>query len=239
MKRNEFIETLKEKLESNGVKDTDDIIEEYEEHFAFKLADGYSEEEIAAKLGDPKAIAAQYAPSPAESKKGKGHKALVTAGICVSDFFFGIFCILLFAWEIIVAALTLSFGAVSVCLFAGGSIAEVSLPTMPYYCACIFGVMFIALAVLSAVGTVFFFGFIRQLTRSYSRFVKNALGKTALPPVTVYPQFSAKVKRTMRNIALISVTAFALLLIAGFAVSVISSGSFEFWHVWDWFDYNA
>lgn len=69
MKRNEFIETLKEKLESNGVEDTDDIIEEYEEHFAFKLADGYSEEEIAAKLGDPKAIASQYATFPAENKK--------------------------------------------------------------------------------------------------------------------------------------------------------------------------
>ena len=48
MRRNEFIETLKENLERNGVRDTGDIIEEYEEHFAFKLADGYSEEEIAA-----------------------------------------------------------------------------------------------------------------------------------------------------------------------------------------------
>ena len=41
MRRNEFIETLKENLERNGVRDTGDIIEEYEEHFAFKLADGY------------------------------------------------------------------------------------------------------------------------------------------------------------------------------------------------------
>lgn len=237
MRRNEFIETLKENLERNGVRDTGDIIEEYEEHFTFKLADGYSEEEIAAKLGDPKAIAAQYAPSPAESKKK--NKALVAIGIGVLDFFFGIFCILLFAWAIIVAALTLAFSATSVCMFMGGNIAGASLPEMPYYCACIFGVMFIALAVLSAVGTVFFFGFMCQLVRSYGRFVKNTLGKTALPPVTVYPQFSAKVKRTMRSIALISVTAFALLLIVGFAVSALSAGSFEFWHVWDWFDYNA
>ena len=50
MRRNEFIETLKENLERNGVRDTGDIIEEYEEHFAFKLADGYSEEEIKGKL---------------------------------------------------------------------------------------------------------------------------------------------------------------------------------------------
>lgn len=93
MRRNEFIETLKENLERNGVRDTGDIIEEYEEHFAFKLADGYSEEEIAAKLDDPKAIAAQYAPSPAESKKK--NKALVAIGIGVLDLFFGIFCILI------------------------------------------------------------------------------------------------------------------------------------------------
>lgn len=237
MKRNEFIETLKEKLESNGVEDTDDIIEEYEEHFAFKLADGYSEEEIASKLGDPKAIASQYAPFPAENKKK--NTALLKIGVGVLNFFFGIFCVLLFAWEIIVISLTLSFCAIAVCMFAGGHIAGTSLPAMPYYCSCIFAVMFIALAVLSAVGTVFFFGFMRQLVRSYSRFVKNTLGKTALPPVTVYPQFPAKVKRIMRSVALISVTAFALLLIGGFAACAISADSFEFWHVWDWFDYKS
>lgn len=44
MKKNEFISTLKSVLERNEISDTAEIVEEYEQHFAFKLADGYSEE---------------------------------------------------------------------------------------------------------------------------------------------------------------------------------------------------
>ena len=50
MNRNEFIETLTKKLRENNISDIDEIIAEYEEHFNFKLSDGYSEEEIAALL---------------------------------------------------------------------------------------------------------------------------------------------------------------------------------------------
>lgn len=51
MTRNEFMTRLSAELRRNHVADAVDIEEEYEQHFAFKLADGYSEEEIAAKLG--------------------------------------------------------------------------------------------------------------------------------------------------------------------------------------------
>lgn len=57
MKKNEFMTKLADELKKRGVEDADDVAAEYEQHFAFKLADGYSEEEIAAKLGDPAALA--------------------------------------------------------------------------------------------------------------------------------------------------------------------------------------
>lgn len=38
--------------------DAGEILEEYEQHFAFKLADGYTEQEIARNLGSPFEIAA-------------------------------------------------------------------------------------------------------------------------------------------------------------------------------------
>lgn len=60
MIRNEFMTRLSAELRRNHVADAADIEEEYEQHFAFKLADGYSEEEIAAKLGAPEALAAQF-----------------------------------------------------------------------------------------------------------------------------------------------------------------------------------
>lgn len=58
MKKNEFMTKLADELKKRGVEDADDVAAEYEQHFAFKLADGYSEEEIAAKLGDPAALVA-------------------------------------------------------------------------------------------------------------------------------------------------------------------------------------
>ena len=50
MTRHEFITTLSQELEKRNITDAYDIVEEYDEHFEFKLADGYSEEEIAARL---------------------------------------------------------------------------------------------------------------------------------------------------------------------------------------------
>ena len=60
MTKFEFMEQLKEELTKNNIADVSDIISEYEQHFTFKLADGFSEEEIAANLGSPIQIAAQF-----------------------------------------------------------------------------------------------------------------------------------------------------------------------------------
>lgn len=60
MTKNEFMAKLTDELKKRNIEDAADVAEEYEQHFAFKLADGYSEEEIAAKLGDPTALAAQF-----------------------------------------------------------------------------------------------------------------------------------------------------------------------------------
>ena len=50
MTKHEFMARLASELHKRNVADAADVIEEYEQHFAFKLADGYSEEEIASKL---------------------------------------------------------------------------------------------------------------------------------------------------------------------------------------------
>ena len=57
MTKLEFMTQLERALKRHGAADCEDIMEEYEQHFAFKLADGYSEEEIAAKLGAPEKLA--------------------------------------------------------------------------------------------------------------------------------------------------------------------------------------
>ena len=62
MNKQTFIEELKKGLAARGVADVGDIVSDYEEHFARKLADGYTEQETAKKLGDPRALALEFAP---------------------------------------------------------------------------------------------------------------------------------------------------------------------------------
>ena len=85
MTKIEFLTRLSKGLEARGVADAADILEEYEQHFAFKLADGYSEEEIAAKLGAPEALAAQFEPTDAPHKTGRRITAIT--GLCFADVF--------------------------------------------------------------------------------------------------------------------------------------------------------
>ena len=240
MTKNEFLTEFKSALKEKNIPDAEDILSEYEQHFNFKLADGFSEEEISARLGSPMALAAQFEADAPKTKSGK--KALTVTGLCVTDLFFGIFYILLWAWEIVMAALTLSFAAAAAALFT--NIREsfvVYVPEMPYRCAFILGFALLALTVLTAIGTVYFGSFTNGIMRSFSRFHKNVLaaasGKAVLPSVSPYPQFSAKTKRLFRKITLVSVIVFAIFFIAGFAACVISAKTFEFWHVWEWFLY--
>ncbi|SFG23068.1 Uncharacterized membrane protein [Novosphingobium sp. CF614] len=57
MKRNEFIKRLKAALKGMPQDDIDEIVADYEDHFAAGLAEGRSEEEVAAALGNPARLA--------------------------------------------------------------------------------------------------------------------------------------------------------------------------------------
>ena len=75
MTKHEFMAKLTDELKKRNIEDAADVAEEYEQHFVFKLADGYSEEEIAAKLGDPTALAAQF---DAAAQGGEKRSAVLT-----------------------------------------------------------------------------------------------------------------------------------------------------------------
>lgn len=98
MKKNDFMQRLSDELQKRNVADAADILQEYEAHFAMKMADGYIEEEIAARLGDPTALAAQFDDAEETPEKKGGSKPLVVAGLCFADVFAGLFFILLAAW---------------------------------------------------------------------------------------------------------------------------------------------
>lgn len=114
------------------------MLEEYEQHFAFKLADGYSEEEIAARLGSPAELAAQFEAAP--QPKRRGSVALTWLWLAWADLAYGIFAVLLIAWGAVMAACVLSFGLTAVCLIGRlDRFPPVTLPPMPYVSALLLG----------------------------------------------------------------------------------------------------
>ena len=237
MTRNEFLTQFANELNRRHVADAAEILEEYREHFAFKQADGYSEEEIAAKLGDPLLLAAQFeaAERPAE-KHGKNPLAVV--GLCFADLFAGMFFILLAAFGLLTGIVTLISAVLTVCLFGGLNICAL-IPPMPYWCGAVLGLAFAALTVLSAVCCIYYTAFLRQLCRAFARFHHNTLAAAAggamLPPLAIHPQFSAKANRGLRSAALISLALFAACFVLSYLVCSLSAGALEFWHAWGWF----
>lgn len=242
MTKHEFMTRLDNELRRRNVEDAADVAQEYEQHFAFKLADGYSEEEIAAKLGSPEKLAAQFEAAPQSAKKPSA--ALTWLWLVWADLFFGIFAVLLLAFGAVLAACVLSFGLTGVCLIGNlRTLPYIMLPEMPYWCGAILGLSLLALCVLSVIGCIWYIAFCRQIFRSYGRFHKNTLaqsrGGAALPGFPIAPQFAPKKKRQLRTAALVELLLFVVCFVLGYAVCALSAGNVQFWHVWVWFGYGA
>lgn len=237
MTKNEFLTQLTAALATLNVPDAEDIVGEYEQHFAFKLADGFSEAEVAAKLGAPEVLARQFGSGP-EMRTGGGRKVVTAIGLVFADIFAVVFFALLWAFEIAMIAFSMASAAIAVCLIGAFNIPAL-IPYMPYGCAVTFGVSAAALAVLAATGSVYFAAFVSQFMRAYGRFHHNAMaaasGKAVLPSLAIHPQFAAKANRRIRIVALLSLTILAVSFIAAMFLSMLSAGSLGFWHTWNWF----
>ncbi len=238
MTKNEFMTRLAAELRKRNVTDSADIIEEYGQHFAFKTADGYCEEEISAKLGAPEELAAQFIESDTSDHKG-GSKALAIIGLCFADLFAGLFFVLLAGFAVVLAVSAFCFASVAVCLFGNLNIYSL-IPDMPYWCSIITALAFTFLTALTAIGCIYYTAFLRQLVRAFARFHHNTLasasGKAVLPSIAISPQFSLKTKRRLRLAALVSLALFAVCFVLSYVVCAFSAGALEFWHAWGWFE---
>ncbi|MBN1777083.1 MAG: DUF1700 domain-containing protein [Clostridiales bacterium] len=238
MTKNEFLSLLQKQLKQREVEDIGDILQEYEEHFAFKLRDGYSEEEIAAKLGDPGEIAAQYAAASAPRRNNTGMKIIAGTGLAFVDIVTFPFLAALYAFSAVLSALAAASLTVAVS-YIGGLNPYGILPPMPTLCALITAVTMLALMALSVLGVYFWTGLVTQLVKSYLRYRKNfmaaASGSTKLLPYPVRLKTPPQLWRTLRKIVLISLFAFVAGFVLTYAVCAISAGALEWWHAWNWF----
>lgn len=238
MTKNEYLEKLEHELTKNRIADKADVLNEYEQHFAFKLSDGFTEEEIAAKLGSPESVASQFEQEKRFGAFGPGGRLYIKMAMSIFAVFEALVFILFFAWVIAVAAASLASAFLGVSLIGAFNPAGL-LPPMPYPSALIMGICMLSFSVLLAVAAFYFFAFSRQLVRATVRWHQNVMNYGALPPVPWSPQFSGKTRRTMRTVLLLSVTVFGVTLVLGFMVSALSAGALGFWHAWGWFGYSG
>lgn len=234
MTKTEYLQRLNAELNKNKIPEAEDIIDEYEQHFAFKLADGFSEEEISAKLGAPEVIAAQFALEKSEDNTARGGKVFIIIGLSFAAIIEAMIYVLFYAWGIVLYATSLASAATGAALIGHFNIAGL-IPYMPYGSALIFGVCFLSFAVFLAAGAFYYLAYIKQMVKVTVRWHKNAISGNILPSLPMNPQFSARTKRKLRTVLSWSVAVFGASFVLGMVLAQILSGALEFWHAWGWF----
>ena len=238
MNKIEFMETLKNSLVQAGVSDIEEILSEYEEHFIFKMADGFSEEEVSLKLGDPKELAKQFIQDEPKKIVKKKNRFFTGLGLAFLDIFIACIFISLFAGVLVITAVAVSSATAGILLITKMNIASL-IPVMPYKSAVLFAVAFLALAILMFITAVYGFMWFKQLIVSYARFHKNCMAKASneavYPAKATFLQINGKLKITLRVTILASLVIFVIALITAYILSAFDAKSFEFWHVWEWF----
>ena len=250
MNKQEYLTALEKALRVAGVRDYADIVDEYEEHFEMKTSDGFSEEEIAAKLASPTEIAGQFGEIEKSGDSrlsgifGKVFTRIfkIVGVVSVDVAVVGPVFLMLYGWIVTFYGMLFTFSLTGVFMAAGlGQLTQnhpyINTPPMPYVCSLFVGISLIALAGLSFVGVDYCRMYVNQMFRKFIRWHKNVIGKKGAvsPPLPLRLVIGAKKRRVLRTMALVSLVVFVVGLVVGLALMMILSGSFEPWHVWGWF----
>jgi uncharacterized membrane protein len=232
-----YLNELNNHLKSNNVEDIEEILAEYDEHFTRRIADGYTEEEIAAKLGGPKEIAAQFASAGPRAERKKGGKIIIGTGLVFADILVVSFFIALLAWAVVLGAAAVASAVYGLGLFVRPLLPEhlILFPYMPYIGGLIWGVTMLAFGVLMAVLTVYSWSLTVQLGKAYRRWHKNMMSDGKYPPLQKHPMLKDIMRRKLRSVSLIALVALGVSFIVGYIVMAASAGALGFWHAWNWF----
>ena len=238
MTKLEYLNELKAELNKNAVVDAEEILSEYEQHFLFKLADGFTEEEIAVKLGSAAQIAAQFAGISGERKIKGGKKFflvlwLIIIGVFEAMLYGAFFCfvVAMFCGSLVPAVLGVE-------LIMGLNYMNI-LPPMPYAGAVIFGITLLSVSVILVIFAIYCLAYLRQMVRASLRWRKNLLSAEALPLLPLNPQFKPRTRRALRTILLWAVLIYAIGFVVGYAFLSYYTQAWEFWHALGWFGYVA
>lgn len=238
MTKLEYLNELKAELNKNAVVDAEEILSEYEQHFLFKLADGFTEEEIAVKLGSAAQIAAQFAGISGERKIKGGKKFFLVLWLTIIGVFEAMLYGAFFCFVVALFCGSLAPAVLGVELIMGLNYMNI-LPPMPYAGAVIFGITLLSVSVILVIFAIYCLAYLRQMVRASLRWRKNLLSAEALPLLPLNPQFKPRTRRALRTILLWAVLIYAIGFVVGYAFLSYYTQAWEFWHALGWFGYVA
>jgi uncharacterized membrane protein len=228
MTKKTFIETLKVGLAKMNISDFDDIIRDYETHFANELAKGKSEEEIASEIGDINQILADFAPEIKSQKETNGRGALL-AGLIISDVFVLLFFLIAIILILIPIAIFASGSALGIYYTFGLKLISI-FPNMPFWTGLLFGLSFFSLGLIGLTSTYYYARLLSLMIKKYSSWHHSVLRKTDKQFICL-----PKSSNLMNKLVLFSTFGFLIFAVFAYIVAAISAGSLGFWHVWGWF----
>lgn len=171
MTRKEYIDQLRQALERHKIRDLEEVISDYEEHFAHGMKSGQTESQISEKLGSPWTIAKAYeAESLIEKIKSTGAQprwvpTLQALGrlLIIAPFNFLVFFIpgvLIFAGLVTGWSLVLAVG--SVCFAIMGLSWSIGVIGLSFW-----AITTLVAATLGFVGLAIFFGLVMYQFTKY------------------------------------------------------------------------
>ncbi len=161
MNKNDFLRQLSGRLTKMTKEEHDEIMADFNEYFACAAAEGKSEEETCARLGDPKKIAKEYysqkmieEANAQKSFKSMGRAVAASMGLGIANFFYAI-CVVAVGY-IVIASLYIavcSVGLAGVVTFISSAILLGALPVAGFL-GVFAGAMLISLSVLGFIGVM-------------------------------------------------------------------------------------
>jgi uncharacterized membrane protein len=215
MNKKTFTETLRRGLKNNGIKDMNDILEDYEAYFYNQLQLGKNEDEIANRLGDVKKIIDDYKNS-SERKKNQWFDYVSVGFIAVP------MLVMLYGLLFIFVGTIISSWAIAIYyLFQLNSFSF--MPAIPLGVHLLYVLTFLAFSAFFFSLSVRFFAHLKSMTTQY--IVKQSIR-------IGYYQVRSIYKKIFKYSIIIGIISIMLTYI----VSAILAQDLQFWHVWNWFN---
>lgn len=214
MNKKTFLDTLEKGLKFNQIRDVEEIIEDYTEHFDQQTSLGKKEEDISASLGTIDSIVSEYSDDQL-GKRNRFFEWVTVSFVAIPILILSVGLLIVFA------ATSLACWGISI-YYAFNLDTFKFMPLIPFiprlfYIASMF---FAALFMFSL--SVRFYGVLKSMTKQF--IVKKSIRIGNFLPSPFY-----------KKLLIYSFWIMLILVVAAFVVSVIFANSFEYWHTWGWF----